>query len=319
MLTESSTSTQLTEGQLGIEIFDLVERSSGRKRAHTTSRGRAVLYLRVSTKRQVSTDYDPEGISLPAQRKACETKARQLGMDVIDEYVEPGRSGTEMSKRVAFNSIVYKLSRMNRSRYDDADVMRVLEAHDVVLISATEGIDGTPVGKLMHGVLASFNQYRSEEDGADIRYKLGEKAKRGGTISRAPIGYINVGERFEDREVRTVKHDPERASYIPLAFELYASNEYSFQDLSDELYDRGLRTRATSRNQPAQLMPQQIGRLLRDPYYLGFVSYNGEKIPGRHAPLVSQELFDRVQDIITSRELVDERQRQHSHYLKGTL
>lgn len=36
------------------------------------SRRRAVLYLRVSSKRQVSTDFDPEGISLPAQRLACE-------------------------------------------------------------------------------------------------------------------------------------------------------------------------------------------------------------------------------------------------------
>ena len=32
---------------------------------------RAVLYLRVSTPSQVKTDYNPEGISLPAQREAC--------------------------------------------------------------------------------------------------------------------------------------------------------------------------------------------------------------------------------------------------------
>jgi site-specific DNA recombinase len=30
-------------------------------------RKRAVLYLRVSSRGQVDTDYDPEGISLPAQ------------------------------------------------------------------------------------------------------------------------------------------------------------------------------------------------------------------------------------------------------------
>ena len=39
----------------------------------------AVLYLRVSTPSQVKTDYDPEGISIPAQRKACLRKAAQLG------------------------------------------------------------------------------------------------------------------------------------------------------------------------------------------------------------------------------------------------
>jgi hypothetical protein len=35
----------------------------------------AVLYLRVSTVSQVQTDYDPEGISIPAQRVACEVRS----------------------------------------------------------------------------------------------------------------------------------------------------------------------------------------------------------------------------------------------------
>lgn len=40
---------------------------------------RAVIYLRVATPSQVNTDYDPEGISLPAQRKSCYRKADQWG------------------------------------------------------------------------------------------------------------------------------------------------------------------------------------------------------------------------------------------------
>ena len=43
----------------------------------------AVLYLRVSTPSQVNTDYDPEGISIPAQRQACLRKAAQLGVEVV--------------------------------------------------------------------------------------------------------------------------------------------------------------------------------------------------------------------------------------------
>src|SRR5512143_1483437 len=93
-----------------------------------------VLYLRVSTPGQVKTDYDPEGISIPAQREACLRKAAQLGVRIIEEYIEPGRSATSMDKRPAFQAmlerirtrrdvdyvIVYKLSRMNRNRLDDA-------------------------------------------------------------------------------------------------------------------------------------------------------------------------------------------------------
>jgi DNA invertase Pin-like site-specific DNA recombinase len=153
----------------------------------------AVLYLRVSTASQVKTDYDPEGISIPAQREACLRKASQLGVRVPEdgEYIEPGRTATSMDKRPAFQAmleriraqrdvnyvIVYKLSRMNRNRVDDAFVLTRLRKYKVNLVSATESIDETPVGQLMHGILAAFNEYRSAEDGADIRYKMGEKAK----------------------------------------------------------------------------------------------------------------------------------------------
>src|SRR5689334_4267610 len=128
----------------------------------------AVLYLRVSTVGQVQTDYDPEGISIPAQRQACRRKAQQMGVMVLDEYVEPGRSATSIEKRPVFQQmlqrleterdvdyvIVYNLSRLNRNRVDDAKVLMTMRALKVTLISAQENIDETPAGQLMHGILA---------------------------------------------------------------------------------------------------------------------------------------------------------------------
>ncbi|MGN6330297.1 MAG: recombinase family protein [Motilibacteraceae bacterium] len=247
---------------------------------------RAVIYLRVSSAGQVKTDYDPEGISIPAQRQACLRKAEQLGLTVIDEYIEPGKSATEMTKRVAFQQmltrvrqskdvdyvIVYKLSRMARNRYDDAIVMADLRKRGVVLISAMESIDDTPVGQLMHGILATFNEYQSRESGADIAYKMGQKAKSGGTLGRAPLGYLNVFDRSEGREIRTVTLDPDRAELVKLAFELYATGEYTLADLSDELYDRGLRSRPTAAHPAKQVSINKLSLMLRDRYYLGLIT-----------------------------------------------
>lgn len=185
----------------------------GRPRAVDALVGkRAVLYLRVSSKGQV-----------------------------IDEYVEPGKSGTSMVNRISFRQmlervradkdvdyiIIYKLSRMACNSYDDAVVMADLRKRGVTLMSATESIDETPVGQLMHGILAAFNEYRSREDGADIAYKMGEKAKKGGTLSRAPLGYTNTIDRVDGREIRAVKVDEERAPLVKLAFELYATGDYT--------------------------------------------------------------------------------------------
>jgi len=40
-----------------------------------------------------------------------------------------------------------------------------------------------------HCIPAAFNEYRSNADGADISYKMGQKARNGGTLTRAKIGY----------------------------------------------------------------------------------------------------------------------------------
>jgi len=292
---------------------------------------KAVLYLRVSTPSQVNTDYDPEGLSIPSQRKSCERKAAQLGAEIVETYVEPGRSATSMDKRPAFQAmlerirteqdvdyvIVYKLSRMNRNRVDDVLVITELKRHKVTLISATEQIDDTPVGQLMHGILASFNEFRSREDGADISYKMGEKARRGGTLGKAAVGYLNARDAFEGREIRIIRIDPERAPLVRQAFELYATGKYSFSDLEEEMQERGLTTR-TGRN-PGPLSKNQLIRMLTNTYYVGRVTYKDEVFPGRHEPIIDAELFDQVQMVIAQRATRDLRHRTHNHYLKGVL
>ena len=184
-----------------------------------------------------------------------------------------------MSKRLAFQQmlerirterdvdyvIIYKLSRMARNRFDDAIVGAELKKRGVTLISATESIDETPVGQLMHGILAAFNEFRSAEEGADIAYKMGEKAKKGGTLGKAPIGYINTIDRIDGREIRAVAIDEERAPLVRLAFEMYAAGEATLEDIQNELTDRGLRTRPTQRRPAGPISVSKIHQMLQDP------------------------------------------------------
>jgi len=146
-----------------------------------------------------------------------------------------------------------------------------------------------------------------------------QKAKAGGIPAMAPLGYLNVREIVDGREVRTVAIDPERGPLIAEAFELYATGEWTARTLLDHLTAKGLRTRAI-RSRPSQ--PLSLSRLwviLRSRYYIGYVTYRGAEYPGRHQPLVSQELFDRVQAVLASHNGSGQRQRTHHHYLKGAL
>jgi hypothetical protein len=172
----------------------------------------------------------------------------------------------------------------------------------------------------MHGILAAFNEYRSNSDGADIRYKMGQKAKKGGTVTRTKIGYLNVREMVDGHEIHTVAIDPERAPHIRLAFELAATGDYTMERLSNVLSDGGLRMRPRVNRPAGPISANYLGRMLRDRYYLGLINYDGEEYPGRHEPLVSAELFARVQAVLDERQPKNgERQRRHHHYLKGGL
>lgn len=58
----------------------------GNSSAVVTHGKRAFSYLRVSSDGQVKTDYDPDGLSIAAQREAAEDKAQSLTAEIDREF-----------------------------------------------------------------------------------------------------------------------------------------------------------------------------------------------------------------------------------------
>jgi site-specific DNA recombinase len=294
---------------------------------------RAVLYLRVSTPSQVKTDYNPEGISLPAQREACELKMALLGAEKVREFIEPGRTATSIEHRPAFQEmmawiktqedkidyiVVYQFNRIFRNSIDAAITKRDLKKYGIRVVPTIMDLGEGPEGDMVETIMHAVGEYQSRANGADISYKMGAKAKNGGTVGRAPIGYTNARDLSEGRNIGIVQFDPERRPHMEAAFRLYASGDYSIESLADELTTRGLRTRP-GRFPAGPVSTSKLNTLLRDPYYIGFVTHKGELIRGRHEPLIDQDLFDRVQTVLNSRSGSGARQYRHHHYLKGSL
>ena len=215
--------------------------------------------------------------------------------------------------------IVHQLSRFARNRLDDAVITQRLEAAGAILVSCLEGIDQTPSGRMLQGVLASLNEYQSTNQSEDIKRKTLQKVKDGGTPSLAPIGYRNVQGAEADKNSRWVEIDPERADHIKWAFSSYASGNYSLRQLADALEERGLTQRPT-KNQPSRPLPaNKLQTVLRNRYYLGIVTYKGIEYEGKHPKLIDQTTFDRVQHSLEAHRQSGERAHRHTHYLKGSL
>lgn len=292
----------------------------------------AVLYLRVSTTEQAERDGQIEGYSIPAQREACLRKAQSMEVQVVDEFVDHGESARSADRPQLQNMlqrleeepvdfvIVHKIDRLARNRYDDVTInLRIREA-GARLVSVSESIDETPSGELLHAIMAANAEFFSKNLANETKKGLRQKFQSGGTVGLAPLGYLNVGKRVEGQEIRTVEVDPDRAPHIRWAYEAYATGEWTLKELRAELADRGLRTRGGKKKGPGNpIQLTTLARILSNPYYTGVVQFEGAQVAGSHEPLISEELFDRVQAILASKATSNENHIKHHHHLKGSL
>ena len=292
----------------------------------------AVTYHRVSTEEQAFRGGRGEGFSIPAQREANYRKAAELGATVVAEFTDPGYSARSLNRpdlqrmleyikthQVTY-CIVHKVDRLARDRLVDLEIHRALIEAGVTLISCTESIDESPSGTLVHGVMSAIAEFYSKNLGAEVTKGLTQKIATGGTPSRAPLGYLNVRRHTEEgREYRTVEIDPDRAPLIRWAFETYATGDTTVERVLAEITARGLTTVPSAKRPAKPVSLSGFFKLLRNPYYIGQIRYNGAIHPGAHEPLLEAETWHRVQRLLSSRASAEIRYRKHEHYLKGSL
>jgi site-specific DNA recombinase len=142
----------------------------------------------------------------------------------------------------------------------------------------------------------------------------------GGTPHAAPLGYRDVRELVDGREFRTVTLDEERAPpLVRWAFEAYATGDFTLNQLAAELQDRGLTQRPTATRAARPLPLNKLHDVLRNRYYLGFVTWRGVEYEGKHPALVSADTFAQVQRVLAAHRLSGERSWKHKHYLSGSV
>jgi DNA invertase Pin-like site-specific DNA recombinase len=264
--------------------------------------------------------------AIPAQREACLRHIREQGWELVDEYCDRGESARSADRpqlqamlariveRADVDAVVHKIDRLARNIEDHFMIRAVLKRCGVGMVSITENIEETASGRLVEGIHALMAEFYSANLAAEVKKGMAQKAKMGGFPQQAPLGYRNVRETIAGRKVAMIVPDPERAPLLQLAFELYATGEFTQAHLLEELRSRGLTNKA---GRPLTLTG--LAWLVRNKLYAGIVSWNGIETQGSHEPLVTPELFHRVQDLTAARGPKGARERRHRHHLKGLL
>lgn len=251
---------------------------------------KCLVYARVSTAEQRD-----EGYSIPAQLKAIREYCSREGLEIVREFQEA--ESASKTGRAQFGKmlelfradqdlkvvVVHKLDRLSRNPED----MVALDNLEIRVDSVCEAFPDSPNGLFLRDILAALARNYSENLRHEVVKGQREKVAQGGWLTRAPVGYRN------DTAARKLVLDPEQAPLVRSAFELYAGGLVSLDDLAATMHARGLRMRKQK-----SVHRSVIHKMLRNRVYCGMVEYRGEIFPGIHTPIVSVDLFQRVQDVM---------------------
>jgi site-specific DNA recombinase len=276
----------------------------------------AVIYVRVSTDEQAQGP-----LNLENQEKRCREYCERKGLPVGAIFVDPGESARSTDRpefrrmldyckahrREVRYVVVQDLSRFARNLLDQADAIRELRNHGVLLRSTYESnIDETAAGKLAANIHGAFNQYFSDSLSEKMRDRMLASVAAGRFPWPAPIGYRNV----EATTGANIVPDSERAPLIRKAFELMATGLHTKTAVLKTVTEMGLRTR----NNKA-LSPQTFVEMLKKPVYCGWIcppSLEDVRVKGLHEPLVSDVLFNRVQDVLSGKKSTVATRKRHN-------
>lgn len=273
-------------------------------------------YIRVSDERQ--DEYSPA-----SQLSKIREYAAKEGYQIPDEYVYyddgiSGRStrGRDEFKRMVNDAVgkehpfnvlyVWKLSRFSRNMEDSIIYTSMLEKKGVNVVSVSEPISRDIYGKLTKRFLEWEAQFYSERLSDDVKRGLEEKIARREPITPPPYGYIMGEKQYVPDE------ESGAADVVREVFRRYAAGEKQ-REIAISLGERGVRTKQGN-------LPENrwVDYMLQNPTYIGKLrfsqgarhiskrDYDNEDIlvvDGTHVPLVSQELWEDVQERLRRQKL----------------
>jgi len=264
---------------------------------------KAIILARVSTEEQMN-----EGQSIPAQLARAREYAKRKGLNIYKEYQFDESSIKD--HREKFEQVIEEIKRAKEP------VALIVETVDRLQRGFKESVlldEFRKQGKLeIHFIRENLVVHKDSNSSEIQRWDLAVflaksfvlqisdnvkrtneyKKRHGEWAGKSPIGYINI--LGEDGKKKDIIPDPARAHLVVRMFELYATGNYSIRTLSQEMKKLGLRT--TLKN-AKPLTTGMIHSTLQNPFYYGMMRVKNELYQHRYEPLISKELFDKVQQV----------------------
>jgi len=279
----------------------------------------AVLYARVSSEEQ-----EKAGFSIPAQIKLLHGYALANRFAIAREFVDVETA--KRTGRVQFGEMVAHLKRSLTCRivlvektdrlYRNLKDWINLDELDLEIHFVKENVvlspDSRSSEKFMHGIKVLMAKNYIDNLSEETSKGLLEKAEQGLWPTLAPRGYRNV---IGPDGKRTIEPDPRIGPLIVRLFEWYATGNYAIEEVAKMALDEGL----TSSRCRGRLPTASVHRILRNKVYIGEFDWKGKTYLGTYGPLITRDLWKRVQSVLDRRHEGKHRKSKHEFAFSGLI
>ncbi len=262
--------------------------------------------------RKSTDEKDKQVLSIDQQVAELKEFALKSNLE-ISEFVVESKTA-KVPGRIEFNNIIDRIEkgeiqgiatwhtdRLARNSIDGGRIIYLLDTGKLLdLKFPSFWFENSPQGKFVLNIAFGQSKYYVDNLSENVKRGMRHKVRLGIWPVQAPLGYLN------DKITKTIKVNPVKSKIVKNAFEMYAKDKHSFSSISRYLFRFGIKTRSGKR-----LSITSTKRMLLKKFYIGILEYKGELHKGIHKPIISKNLFDKVQVQIKRIE----RTRQKSHSL----
>ena len=263
---------------------------------------KAILYVRVSTDEQADRGY-----SLQHQEERLRNYCSLQNIEVVAFFREDHSAKTferpefnkllefiKKNKRVADCLLFLKWDRFSRNAGDAYYMINTLNRLGVEPQAIEQPLDlSIPENKIMLAFYLAAPEVENDRRSLNTIAGMRRAKKEGRWIAKAPAGYKMTR---NDRNQPIVVPDPTSAPIIKWIFEEIANSVYSAEIIFGKAIKKGLKVKRSN-----------FFELIKNPFYCGKIyipAYKDEEeqyVKGIHEPLISEQLFNVVQEILTGR------------------
>ncbi len=272
----------------------------------TNTNKKVVAYVRISSQRQINNE------SPVTQRESIQKYADDNNLEVVAWFEDIAKSGKNADrdglqdlleyclkhKGHITHWIVYNMRRASRDIDSySSQVKLVLRARGITVRSATEpSVTDTKEGRFMESLLVMLGQLDNEGKAEVTVDNMRNLALQGYWQHPPIVGYETTKIPNKLGKPRPSLKPSEMASKVKQVLERFSEGDITKAELTRFAASIGLRSRYGKK--PSE---DRINRLLNHPIYAGYVSdkFTGyELVEGQHPALISQETFERNQELL---------------------